>query len=132
MLISPQQLAGWLNAAMMETILFNGPRTIMSVPHRRTFTGALRRAIEARDRHCQHSSGCDAPVERCDVDHIRPVAAGGITDQFSGRIECRPHNRDDTLHDHDAQPLTPASRVDYLEEWRCRLRWRVLHEPQGD
>ena len=100
----------------------------MSVSHRRTFTGALRRAIEARDRHCQHPSGCDTPVERCDVDHIIPVNAGGITEQWDGRLECHPHNRDPNLHDNDAQPL-PAQRVDTLEAWRCRLRWRILHDP---
>ena len=41
---------------------------------RRFFRGALRRAIEVRDRRCTHPSGCDVPAERCDIDHIVPLA----------------------------------------------------------
>ena len=40
--------------------------------HRRNFTGAVRRIIEARDQHCQHNSGCDTQASRCDIDHIHP------------------------------------------------------------
>ena len=43
--------------------------TVVSVYRQRSFTGAVRRAIEVRDRHC-HPSGCDVPTEHCDVDHI--------------------------------------------------------------
>ena len=71
-------------------------------------------------------AGCDTPAERCDVDHIVPVNAGGITDQFDGRIECPPHNRHPDKHDHDATPL-PWRRVDRLDELRVRIRWRNQH-----
>ena len=57
----------------MEVVLFDDAATVISVSPRRTFTGALRRAIEVRDRHCQHPAGCDIPAERCDVDHIDSV-----------------------------------------------------------
>lgn len=50
----------------------------------RRFTGALRRAVEVRDRHCQHPSGCDVPVTDCDVDHRQPSSQGGITSQDNG------------------------------------------------
>jgi hypothetical protein len=85
----------------MEVVLFDGPATVLSVSRRRSFTGALRRAIEVRDRHCQHPAGCDVPVDRCDVDHVVPWIAGGRTDQFNGRLECRAHNRHADLHDAD-------------------------------
>jgi HNH endonuclease len=70
---------------------------VISVSHKRTFTGALRRAIEVRDRHCQHPSGCDEPADRCDVDHIQPHSHGGETSQHNGRLSCWPHNRDEQL-----------------------------------
>jgi hypothetical protein len=48
-------------------------------------TPGLRRAIEVRDRHCQHPSGCDVPAEECDIDHKVPYSEGGLTTQGNGR-----------------------------------------------
>jgi hypothetical protein len=124
--ITPGTLIPWLGTAELETVLFDGPTTVISVSKRRRFTGALRRAIQVRDRHCQHPSGCDEPAERCDVDHTIPVADNGPTDQFSGRIKCWPHNRNATTHDDGAIPLPPRP-VTVLDEIRARLRWQLLH-----
>jgi hypothetical protein len=128
--ISPRQLLPWLDAAELETVLFDGPSTVVSVSKRRSFVGAVRRAIEVRDRHCQHPSGCDVPADRCDVDHIVPYSYGGPTSQFNGRLECMTHNRLDDHHDHDAAPL-PERMIDRLDELRARLRWRCLHDDRG-
>jgi hypothetical protein len=125
--ISPRQLAGWLTDAVIETVLFNGPSTVVSVSRRRSFTGALRRAVEVRDRHCQHPSGCDEPVDRCDVDHIVPFSRGGATSQFNGRLECAVHNRNPARHDHGAIP-PPEQAITTLDELRARVRWRVLND----
>ena len=129
--ITPHQLAPWLDTADLETVLFDGPATIISVSRQRTFQGALRRAIEVRDRHCQHPSGCDIPAERCDVDHIVPHRHGGTTSQFNGRLECTTHNRRPDRHDHNAhpQPTRPVTRLDQI---RARLRWRYLHDDDPD
>jgi hypothetical protein len=124
--LPPGQLGVWLGLADLETVLFDGPSSIVSVSHRRTFTGALRRAIEVRDRRCQHPSGCDVPADRCDVDHIVPRARNGETSQFNGRLECPTHNRNADRHDHDATPL-PSRPVTRLDEIRARLRWRMQH-----
>jgi hypothetical protein len=124
--ITPGTLVPWLGAADLETVLFDGPTTVISVSTRRRFTGALRRAIQVRDRHCQHPSGCDEPADRCDVDHVVPVAENGPTSQFSGRIECWPHNRDRRKHDHGAVPL-PSRPVTRLDELRALIRWRNRH-----
>ena len=43
-------LAGWLTEAMIERVVFDGPDRVQAVGHQRAFTGALRRAIEVRDR----------------------------------------------------------------------------------
>jgi hypothetical protein len=124
--ITPGTLVPWLGTADLETILFDGPSTVISVSHKRRFTGALRRAIQVRDRHCQHPSGCDEPVDRCDVDHVIPVARNGPTSQFCGRLECFPHNRTATKHDDHAIPLPPRP-ITVADELRARLRWRILH-----
>ena len=125
--ITPAHLAPFLTDAMLETVLFDGPSTVVSVSRRRTFTGALRRAIEVRDRHCQHPSGCDVPADRCDVDHIVPAARGGPTSQSNGRLQCPTHNRNAAKHDHGAQPR-PDRTVTVLDEVRATIRWRMRHE----
>ena len=129
--ISPGQLVAWMGTADLETVLFDGPSSVVSVSHRRTFTGALRRAVEVRDRRCQHPSGCNEAADRCDVDHIVPHADHGETSQFNGRLECPPHNRNSDRHDHDAAPL-PSRPIDRLDELRCKIRWRVLHGIDAD
>jgi len=83
----------------METFLFDGPSVVLTASQQRTFTGKLRRAIQARDRRCQHPSGCNTPSANGDVDHIVPWKDGGTTDQFNGRAQCRPHNRHHDKHD---------------------------------
>lgn len=124
--VTPAELLPWLTTADLETVLFDGPSTVVSVSHRRAFTGALRRAIEVRDRHCQHPSGCEVPADLCDVDHIVPCAHGGTTDQFNGRLQCPTHNRRAELHDHGAAPL-PSRAVGHLDALRARIRWRLQH-----
>lgn len=129
--LPPGQLGAWLGVADLETVLFDGPSSVVSVSHRRTFTGALRRAIEVRDRRCQHPSGCDVPADGCDVDHIVPSARNGETSQFNGRLECPTHNRRADRHDHDATPL-PSQPVTRLDQVRARLRWRIQHHLDDD
>lgn len=126
--ISPGVLVPYLDTAAMEVVLFDDAATVISVSHRRSFTGALRRAIEVRDRHCQHQGGCDIPAERCDVDHIVRWTDGGRTDQFNGRLECPAHNRHRDLHDAPAEQPPTARGLTYLDHVRARLRWRLLHD----
>ena len=126
-IIAPGQLVPYLDSALLETILFADPLTAVGVSSQRTFTGRLRRAVEVRTRHCEHPSGCDEPITRCDVDHITPHSNGGVTSQFNGRLECRPHNRDTTLHDHHAEPL-PEREITTMDQLRAILRWKLKHE----
>ena len=92
-IIGPADLALHLDALDIETLIFDGNFTAITSSSQRTFTGALRRAIQVRDRHCQHPSGCDEPIDRCDIDHVTPRRRGGITDQHNGRLLCVFHNR---------------------------------------
>ena len=72
--------------------MFDGPTHVVGISSQRTFTGLLRKAIEARDRHCQFP-GCDEPISRCQVDHIIPASADGPTAIWNGRLYCGGHNR---------------------------------------
>ena len=126
--VSPGQLVPYLDRADLESILFDGPSTIVSVSHRRTFTGALREAIIAHDRRCQHSSGCDEPADRCDIDHLLPYRLGGQTSQFNGAPACPPHNRIPALRG-NAPPPRPTRTITRLDEIAARYRWHATHVP---
>ena len=106
--IAPGQVVPLLSEADLERVVFDGPDRVISVSRKRTFTGALRRAIEVRDRRCQHPSGCDEPACRCDVDHIRPHSEGGETSEENGRLGCWPHNRHGDLR--NARPADQDGR----------------------
>jgi hypothetical protein len=110
--VTPGQVVPLLADADIERIVFDGPDRVISVSRRRRLTGALRRAIEVRDRHCQHPSGCDEPADNCDVDHKTPYSRGGLTSQDNGHLECHPHDRDESKHDKrppSAEPRPPPS-----------------------
>ena len=120
--IHPDDLKNWVDDAVMETFLFDGPKVILAASPQRSFTGTLRRAIQARDRRCQHPSGCTVPATKADINHIVPWSRGGTTDQFNGNVECVPHNRHSDKHDHYSEPL-PAQPVDLLATLRAKCRW---------
>jgi hypothetical protein len=84
--------ASLLDRAAVERAVFDGPDRVMTVGHTRLFTGALRRAVEVRDRHCTHP-GCTVPAERCEVDHVVPFAEGGPTNQSNATLLCPAHHR---------------------------------------
>ena len=92
-MVSPGSLVPWLDSAWVERVVFESPSRVIDVGvHRRLFSGATRRAIEVRDRECFDPT-CDAPAERCQIDHVRPWAEGGLTTQANGRPACAFHNR---------------------------------------
>lgn len=98
--ITPGELVPLLDRLDVERIVFDGPdRDVTRVSSQRSFSGALRRAIQVRDRRCTHPSVCDTPADRCDVDHVVERIHGGETSVRNGRIECSTHNRDKELHD---------------------------------
>ncbi len=91
--VAPAQLVPYLTDTDIERIVFDGPSRVIDVGVRqRFFTGALRRAIQVRDRHCTHPSGCDVPAEQCEIDHEVPYSEGGLTTQGNARCACRGHN----------------------------------------
>ena len=107
--IAPGALMPLLSDAEFERVVYDPPNRRIEVSHRRRFTGALRRVIEVRDRHCQHPSGCDVPAADCDVDHIIPHALGGPTCLTNGRLLCPTHNRITANHGPRPAPAPPRA-----------------------
>jgi hypothetical protein len=117
-ILTPGTAARWLTEADVERVVFESPSRVIDVgAQRRFYRGALRRAIEVRDRECFHPT-CEE-VAHLDIDHIRPASQGGATTQGNGRPGCGFHNRlrndpafDDVPHprldDPDAGPDPPA------------------------
>ncbi len=110
--ITPGTAAQHLTEADVERIVFDPPSRVVDVgAQRRFFRGALRRAIEVRDRTCFHPS-CDEVPQRLQVDHIHDASKGGQTTQDNGQGGCGHHNRWKDLHpdlggDCDADPAFP-------------------------
>jgi hypothetical protein len=91
--LSPGSLLRWLDRAWVERVVFDGPDRVKNLGvRRRLFTGATRRAVEVRDRECFHEF-CDRPADECQIDHVQPYAAGGLTVEDNGRVACGEHNR---------------------------------------
>jgi hypothetical protein len=126
--VDPRALLPHLGRIDVNTIIYDGPFEAIGASRRRTFTGALRRAIEIRDRHCQHPDGDHDPISRCDVDHIVPRSQGGCTCQHNGRLLSRHRNRnprarqltsaDITVYDDDPAILAVRARLQAVTEHR--------------
>ena len=89
--VAPSSLVPRLSDADIEAILFDGNDLAIRASRKRGFSGILRRIVEVRDRRCR--CGCGEPAELCQVDHVEPWAAGGMTCQCNGQSMCKPSNR---------------------------------------
>jgi uncharacterized protein DUF222 len=91
--VTPGSLRPYLDQAWVERVVFDGPSRVIDVGiRRRLFSGATRRAVQVSGRECYHEF-CEVPAEDCEIDHVRPWAAGGPTVQENGRPACDFHNR---------------------------------------
>jgi hypothetical protein len=116
--LTPGQVAALLDEAVIERVVYDGPSRIIDIGHARRFTGALRRAMKVRDRHCTHT-GCYTPANRCDIDHIHDHALGGRTEQDNGTMLCPFHHRWRHRNDPTAKERPP----------RATRSSRAQHEP---
>ncbi|HET9609563.1 MAG TPA: DUF222 domain-containing protein [Acidimicrobiales bacterium] len=132
--VSPATVAGQLDEAVIERIVWDGPSRVLDLGRARSFTGAARRAVEVRDRHCTHEAGCDVPAHRCEVDHVWRWTDGGPTHPDNGRLRCPPHHRQrerpppPTTRTHHRQ-RSPDQAIAHLELLRARIRDRIRHDP---
>ncbi len=136
-LLAPSEAAAVLaDDALLERIIFDGPSRVIDVGEARSFTGATRRAIELRDRHCQ-GAGCHVPGHRCQGDHRWRYSDDGPTIQANGELKCGPHNRqrEKPLPKPipPRQPPTELSleeRAAHLEALRAKTRDQIRHNPR--
>jgi cation transport regulator ChaC len=91
--ITPGLVVPLLQDADIERVVFDSPSRVIDVGNKRRFGGALRRAIQIRDRHCQHPSGCDVPARDCQIDHVEAFVKTQRTSQSNGQLLCPKHNR---------------------------------------
>lgn len=91
--VTPGTLADWLDEAWIQRMVFDAPSRVIDVGvRRRLFQGATREAVLVRDQECFHEY-CETLAEDCQVDHIEPYSAGGLTIETNGRAACPRHNR---------------------------------------
>ena len=91
--VTPGSLIRWLDDAWLERFVTGLPdRKLNLSVRRRLFTGGTRRAVELQHTECYHPY-CDTPIEQCEIDHIEPYAAGGLTVDWNGRPAGAFHNR---------------------------------------
>lgn len=111
--VHPVDVAPHAARSLVQAFVYSAGIPIRGTAQR-TFGGMLRRAIQVRDRRCQHPSGCDEPMTRCDVDHIVPFSQGGPTEPWNGRLLCEVHDRHDELRnrspDSDPGPYPDVRR----------------------
>ena len=130
--ISPDLIVPHLSGCQVQTFIFDGADRVIAASPQRTFRGMLRRAIQVRDRHCQHPSGCDAPITHCDVDHRLPHTDGGITAEGNGELQCEPHNRKSDLHHRQPADIITAARQRRQLDHLVRQRLHTLTTDQAN
>ncbi|WP_182113393.1 MULTISPECIES: HNH endonuclease signature motif containing protein [unclassified Actinotalea] len=98
--------------SQVTRIVFGPDSQILNVGQdERTYTKQLRRAVIARDRHCQYP-GCTAPPTLGEIHHIRWWSHGGDTSTDNGILLCWHHH--DHIHTHDLR----ITRVPHGFEFR--------------
>ena len=76
----------------VSRIVFGPDSEVLDIGRKtRVWTSAQRRAIIARDSHCQ-GEGCEVRPEWCDIHHLEHWADGGRTSLDNGTLLCRSHH----------------------------------------
>ena len=128
--VKPGELVPYVGNLDVNAILFNGPTQAICGSPTRTFGGLLRRAIEVRDRVCQHPASDGDPINRCDIDHIIPKHAGGTTCQHNGRLMEAGRNRDPRRRNLTAADVTVWDDDPITITTRQRLRHLINQHPR--
>ena len=80
------------DAALSTVLLGEAGEPLAVGRSRRVVSGALRRALVARDGGCRFP-GCDRPPAWTDAHHVEHWADGGATALSNTVLLCRPHHR---------------------------------------
>lgn len=124
--LAPSQLMQHLCDGALSRVVFGPDSEPLDVGReRRSHTTAQRKAIIARDRHCQYP-GCHAPPLWCEPHHaVTWAAQGGDTNVDDAVLLCWTHHR--VVHAHH---LTVHR---FADRWEFRKPGKVLHgtTPRG-
>jgi hypothetical protein len=91
--VHPEIARRWACDASVTRVVMQGASEILDVGRRTpVVSGALRRAVVVRDRHCRFP-GCDRPHTWCDAHHVVHWADGGSTALANLVLLCRRHHR---------------------------------------
>ncbi|HEX3929229.1 MAG TPA: HNH endonuclease, partial [Nocardioides sp.] len=92
--------------AAITPVVLGGKSEILDVGRAsRLFKGALRTALDLRDRNCR-TEGCDIPAAWCEAHHKTPWSQGGPTSLDNGVLLCpyHHHRAHDPAYDHSSLP----------------------------
>ena len=90
--LTPNQVRETACDAVVNRIVFGADSQPVDIGRTtRVVPPSMRRALIARDRHCQHP-GCDRPSQWCDAHHIWHWADGGPTALWNLILLCRYHH----------------------------------------
>lgn len=91
--ITPTQMVEQAAIGDVRRLVYGAPGVILDYGRRvRLFEGALREAVQARDRECRHP-GCEIPARRCEIDHVVEWHEGGPTVHSNAEARCSFHHR---------------------------------------
>ena len=90
--ISASAVARWACDCSVTRVLMQDSVVIDAGRSRRVVSGAMRKALVARDGHCQWP-GCERPASWCDGHHLVHWTDGGDTDLDQVVLLCRRHHR---------------------------------------
>ncbi|MEM9036492.1 MAG: DUF222 domain-containing protein [Actinomycetota bacterium] len=91
--LDPRELPAVALRGHVRRVVRDGAGVVVDLGRRqRLFTGAAREAVEVTTGRCAFA-GCSVPVHRSEVDHQRPWADGGSTDQANAVPLCARHHR---------------------------------------
>ena len=91
--LTPTQAVEQALKGHIRRLVYESPGVILDYGRStRLFSGALRQAIQARDRTCLHP-GCQLPARLCEIDHITEWQHGGTTTHTNADTRCSYHHR---------------------------------------
>ena len=103
---APTSFTDAARIAALAALTFDPRTPIAAGRTQRTATVVQRRALAVRDRGCI-IPGCEVPAEACQVHHLQPWQAGGVTDPGNLVLLCWAHHRQVDLKQWRISPRAP-------------------------
>jgi Domain of unknown function (DUF222)/HNH endonuclease len=92
LLSGPGGLASFLRRQQLGVRL-GGPSQPLDIGYSNNVPAGIRKAVKARDLHCQWAGGCDQPASACEVHHLKHKSNGGETNLENCILLCFFHHQ---------------------------------------